>query len=357
MKFLLIRLRLIGDVVFTTPLVRALRRQYPGAHLTYVVEPLAAAVVRGNPHLDDVIELPRRRGVARLRDDIVAGRMFRRRRFDVAIDLHGGPRSAWLTWASGASMRIGYRTPGRNWMYTHSVPRPPGGGIRHSVLNQWDLLAPLGIPAGDPSRDPVEMSDNSAAVARVERWLEDTGITPRQPLVVLHVSAGNPFRRWPAAHFAALVADLARRDPARRIVLTSGPSEASAARAIVEQVRSADAAAGAAVRHVEFDLAELRALTARAAVYIGGDSGPLHIAATTTTPIVGLFGPTLAGRSMPWRNTRWRAEAVDAGPLPCRPCTQRTCTPGDFRCLTRIDPARVVWAAERVMQRDTTAGW
>jgi ADP-heptose:LPS heptosyltransferase len=103
------------------------------------------------------------------------------------------------------------------------------------------------------------------------------------------------------------------------------------------------------VHHGEFGLAELRALASRAAVYIGGDSGPLHIAATTRTPIVALFGPTLAERSMPWRDRRWFAEAIDAGTLPCRPCHQRHCVPGDFRCLTGIAPERVVAAAERAL--------
>jgi predicted lipopolysaccharide heptosyltransferase III len=347
-RILLVRLRLIGDVVFTTPLVRALRRRYPEAHLTYVVEPGAAPVIRGNPHVDDVLELPRRRGVARLRDDLAAGRLLRARRFDLAVDLHGGPRSAWLTWASGAPMRIGYRTHGRSWMYTHAVPRPADLGPVHSVEKQWALLAPLDIDPCDPSRDPVEMPADPAAAARVDRWLADAGLA-HHALVVVHVSAGNPFRRWPAAHFAALLVDMARAGADRRFVLTSGPSDATAARAIVDEVRARSAEAGAAVRHVEFDLAELRALTARAAVYIGGDSGPLHIAATTSTPVVGLFGPTLPGRSMPWRDSQWRAEAVDAGPLPCRPCRQRRCAPGDFRCLSLIDPARVAAAAERAM--------
>src|SRR5687768_10815330 len=124
MKILLVRLRLIGDVVFTTPLIRALRGRYPDAHLTYVVEPMAAPVVRGNPHLDELIVVPKRAGLARLRDDLATALQLRRHRFDLAIDLHGGPRGAWLTWASGAAMRIGYRTPGHNWMYTHVVPRP-----------------------------------------------------------------------------------------------------------------------------------------------------------------------------------------------------------------------------------------
>jgi len=97
-------------------------------------------------------------------------------------------------------------------------------------------------------------------------------------------------------------------------------------------------------------LAELRALVARAAVYIGGDSGPLHIAGTTTTPIVALLGPTLAERSMPWRDPRWFAEALDVGPLECRPCRQRECIPGDFRCLTQITADQVAAAAERALK-------
>jgi ADP-heptose:LPS heptosyltransferase len=100
----------------------------------------------------------------------------------------------------------------------------------------------------------------------------------------------------------------------------------------------------------EFDLRELRALVARAAVYIGGDSGPLHVAATTQTPIVALFGPTQAGRSMPWRDPRLFAEAVQVESLSCRPCEQRTCVHGDFRCLARITPGQVAGAAERAMR-------
>jgi ADP-heptose:LPS heptosyltransferase len=73
------------------------------------------------------------------------------------------------------------------------------------------------------------------------------------------------------------------------------------------------------------------------------------MAATTCTPIVALFGPTLAERSMPWRDPRWFAESIDAGPLPCRPCRQRRCEPGDFRCLTRIRPEDVAAAAERAL--------
>jgi ADP-heptose:LPS heptosyltransferase len=354
MRILLVRLRLIGDVVFTTPLLRALRRTYPDAHLTYLVEPLAAPVVQGNAYVNDVLIIPRCSGLQRWADDLAWARRLRAGRFDIAIDLHGGPRSAFLTWASRAPQRVGYRMPGHSWMYTHVVERPDDLHPRHSVLKQWDLLTPLGVEAASPARDAVEMTSDPSAVARIDAVLRQADIGPLHQLLVLHVSAGNPFRRWPQAAFAEAIVDLARRDQARRFMVTAGPSDADAARAIVDLARARlGAAGGAAVSHRQFDVAELRALAARAAVYIGGDSGPLHIAATTHTPIVALFGPTLPERSMPWRDPRWFAEAIDAGPLPCRPCHQRHCEPGDFRCLTRISPDRVVAAVERALRTGT----
>jgi predicted lipopolysaccharide heptosyltransferase III len=349
-KILVVRLRLIGDVVFTTPLIRALRRHYPTAHIGYLVEPSAAPVLRRNPHLNDLIIAPRRTGGGRLLDDLTLAGRLRRERFDVAIDLHGGPRAAWLTRATGAPMRIGYDMPGRSWIYTHRVQRSPDLAPRHSVLNQWDLLAPLGIIDCSPERDPVDMTEDAAAAARVGRRLADAGIQDTHPIVVVHVSAGNEFRRWPEDAFSSMIGGLVERDPNRRVVVVSGPSDAQAAARVTETARSRLSTPESLPPLLEWDLTELRALVARAAVYIGGDSGPLHVASTTGTPIVALLGPTLPERSRPWRDSRLRAEMVDAGPLPCRPCDQRRCIPGDFRCLTRITPEQVLAAVERVVR-------
>jgi predicted lipopolysaccharide heptosyltransferase III len=357
-KILLIRLRLIGDVVFTTPALGALRRRFPDARLMYLVEAPAEPVVRHHPDLNAIIVLERPRGLARLRYDLQLAARLRAERFDVVVDFHGGPRSGFLTWATGAPQRIGYDVPGRRWCYTTRVPWtrslvPP----RHSVLNQWDLLAPLGIAAADRARDAVTMAIDPAVDARVQSRLAAAGVAPGAPMIVMHVSAGNPFRRWPAASFAAVAAELAREDPRRRVIVTSGPSEAAAAEAVAQEARlRAGTAAAGIVRTGEFDLAELAALVGRAALYIGGDSGPLHVAATTRTPIVALFGPTLPERSMPWRDPAIGAIAVDAGPLPCRPCHQRHCVPGDFRCLTAISPTMVLSAARTLLGAPTAQG-
>ena len=157
------------------------------------------------------------------------------------------------------------------------------------------------------------MPDDPAAAAAVARRLAGAGIGAGNPMVVVHVSAGNPFRRWPSASFVELVRRLASRDPKRRIILTSGPSDAAAAAAIARDARALLAAdeRPAIVECGEFDLAELRALVGRAALYIGGDSGPLHIAGTTSVPVVGLYGPTLPVRSQPFRSARFISAAAE----------------------------------------------
>ena len=352
MRILLVRLRQIGDVVFTTPAIHALRRRFPDAHLSYIVEPAAAPVVLHNPNLSEVIVAPRGRGLGGVLADVALGRRLKAARYDIAIDFHGGPRASLLTWLSGAPVRIGYDIAARGWMYTRRIARPRELRRRHSVENQWDLLHALDIAPPARALDPVEMPADAATTAAVETRLRQSGVGPHDEIVVVHVSAGNPFRRWPIEHFVTLIAKLAADDSTRRFVVTSGPSEGDAAARVIAGARSAldHHAAERVVSCGELSLDDLRALLDRAALYIGGDSGPLHIAATTRVPIVGLYGPTLPARSAPWRSDSYPTESVDVGELPCRPCDQRVCAPGDFRCLTGIRPEQVLEACLHVLR-------
>ena len=357
MTILLIRLRLIGDVVFTTPMIRALRDRHPHARMIYVVEPAAAPVVAHNPHLSQVIVVPHSRGWRRLRDDLKLASRLRGERPDLAIDLHGGPRSAWLARASGAPRRIGYDIRGRAWMYTDVVHRPRGLHPRHSVENQWDLLAavdPAFAGAADRTAFRAEMPVSPEASVSVSAHLSKHGISAAGPaarLIVLHVSAGNPFRRWPEPAFASVASTLARQSPDRFVLVTAGPSDREAVQRVLATAREQAGEAAARIINAEgFSLDELRAVLDRSALFIGGDSGPLHIASTSDVPIVGLYGPTLPARSAPWRPPHLATASIDAGELPCRPCDQRVCAPGDFRCLTSIDPGTVLRAAERILE-------
>ncbi len=351
-KILLIRLRLIGDVVLTTPVIRALRRAYPDAHLSYLVEPHASAVVVRNPHLSEVIVAPLVGGLARLRVDAALAWRLRRARFDAVIDFHGGPRSSLLAWLSGAPRRIGYDVRGRDWMYTECLPRPKGHRERHSVMNQWDLVEAFdpAIRRPAPDTDPVEMADNPASDTRVAARFSGLAMTGA-PYVVVHVGAGNEFRRWPEEAFADVVAGLHRQAPDRRIILTTGAAQQPAAEAIrrLAVVRGVPAAAVPVL--CDLDLTELRSVLARAQLFVGGDSGPAHVASTTDVPMVVIFGPTTPAVWGPWRPQASATETVDAGPLPCRPCDQRRCEPGDFRCLRGLAPAAVLAAADRALAR------
>jgi lipopolysaccharide heptosyltransferase II len=358
MQILLIRLRMIGDVVFTTPAIRALRRRFPEARISYLVEEAAAPIVSDNPHLDEVIVVPLTTGIGRIADDLRIGRDLRRRRFDLVIDFHGGPRGSWLSWLSGAPQRIGYVVVGRSWMYTRAIARPRELRARHSVENQWDLLAALGIDAPDRVTDPVEMVSRPEAERSVAARLAEAGIPDTAPVTVIHVSAGNPFRRWPTERFADVAAKLVAADTRRYVVLTSGPSESGAADAVGAAARAAlgPGLGSHVARCGEFDLLELRALVGRAALYIGGDSGPLHVAGATRTPVVGLYGPTLPVRSSPWRDPAIPSEAAEVSGLACRPCNQRACVHGDFRCLTTLEASAVVAAAERALSNNRPEG-
>ena len=350
MRVLLVRLRLIGDVVLTTPAIRAVRERFPDAHLSYLVEPLSAPVVRRNPHLDEVIVTAAPDAPGRLRDDLRLGLDLNRRRFDLAIDFHGGPRSSWFTWASRAPQRVGYEVAGRAWIYTTRVARPRALRPRHSVQNQWDLLETLGIPRPAPGTHPTELVPDRAAAASVEAWLRDAGVAADDRVVLVHVGARIAFRRWPPERFAETIAAIAQAESRARFVVLAGPGEDTAERVVVGARERLTAPARTAVLQARpWSLDEVQALAARGALYIGCDSGPVHIAGTTDVPIVALYGPTLPETWAPWRPPGPLTLPLGVEGLPCRPCDQRVCVPGDFRCLHWIRPEQVVDAAIRCL--------
>jgi ADP-heptose:LPS heptosyltransferase len=239
-------------------------------------------------------------------------------------------------------------------MYTRVVRRPRGYRPRHAVENQWDLIAAIDPALAEPATpdaNRVEMPVTSEAVDAADRALAALGVPRDAPLVLIHVSAGNPFRRWPEASFAAVAARLTRADDRRWTLVTAGPSDRDAAHRIVTDARRAAGSAGNRITVADaLSLPALRATLDRAVLFLGGDSGPLHIAATTDVPIVGLYGPTLPERSAPWRPRSLPTASVEPGPLPCRPCDQRTCVPGDFRCLVQVSPDAVYAQAARLLE-------
>jgi len=336
-SILLIRLRRIGDIVMTTPALGVLRAAFPEAILTYAVEEPFRRLVEGHPDLDRVLVLPSPmttpaflRLLARLR----------RERYDAVIDFHGGPRAAWMTLASRARLRIGYETGVKGLVYNRRVPRAAASGAVHSVVNHVNLVRPL---TGTESEIPAPLLPEARPEekARVDKLLAEAGLSGAR-FAAVHISAGNAFRDWAASNYVGLVERLRREAGTASLLIGA---EADRAKESEIQTVSSVPVASLAGR---LNLVELKEAIGRAALFVGPDSGPMHIAASTRTPIVAVFGPTLPAHFAPWGA---RARIVEA-PLDCRPCRQRHCQRQDFRCIKGITSDEVYEACRSFLQTD-----
>jgi len=335
-KILLIRLRRIGDIVMTTRATAALKQALPGSSLTYVVEEPFRRLVEGNPHLDEVLVVPPHQGIVSF---LLFIRRLRRERYDLAIDFHGGPRASRIAWLSRARVKVGYELKHKGFLYNVRVPRSHQGNPVHSVENHLNLVRAAGISVEDPL-PPLSLPPARKEEAdRIEGFWTDHGL-PGAKVVVLHIGAGNQFRDWGASNLAALADRLAVLQDVRMILVGATQDMSRAENIRKTRPKKILSLAG------KINLIELREVIARAALFVGPDSGPMHIAATTRAPIVALFGPTLPANFAPWK-----AEAtLIEKPMDCRPCKQRQCLTEDFRCLRSITVAEVFTACTQYLQ-------
>ncbi len=344
-KILLIRLRRIGDVIMTTPAVALLKTHLPGASLTYLVEEPYRRLVEGNPHLDRVFVIEKKQ---KFSDFVKLILHVRRERFDALLDFHGGPRASWITFFSRARLKIGYGIKRKGFLYDVRVPRGRAGnegGFVHSVENHANLVRALGITFEGSAVPPLSLpSPTKEEADRVNKILEGRGAL-RSKNVALHIGAGNEFRDWGTKNIAALVRQLVQI-PGIKVVLIGSASEDDkrAEAKILRTVATAGIEASQKIISLvgQLNLMEMKELITRAALFVGPDSGPMHIAASSATPIVAYFGPTLPAHFAPWKANA----VIIEKDIDCRPCEQRRCVTADFRCLQTITPEEVLAACQ-----------
>jgi ADP-heptose:LPS heptosyltransferase len=325
-----IRLGAVGDVVRTLPAVSSLHAAYAGAHLAWLVEPPATSAVQGQPWVDEVIVFPRDRLEAGLRGRApgaalreLAGflRGLRRRRFDLVVDFHGILRSALLGALSGARRRIGFARPfGRELAWCFATDRAQLPPVRISRFERnAELLRFLAV-ATPPALAPLRV--DPAKLARVA-----AGLGPGGPPAVLHpgTSDATPYKRYPVAAYAQVARALAREDGVRCIV-SAGPARAD--RELAQAVVAASQGAAKLAPETP-TLADLALLFAASRLFIGSDSGPMHVASLVGTPVVQLLGPTDPVENAPWRETPSRQVRIRVPCSPCRSgCAAATCMRG-----------------------------
>ena len=320
MKILFVKLGAIGDIVHALPALAAIRRALPEAQLDWVVEARSAEILRGNPLIGKLIEVdthsvrsswsPERIlvEIRRQTSDLRSGR------YDIAIDLQGLLKSAAIAKISGAKRRIGFdkanlREPAARLMYSDKVPVPQGINVIDKNLAL--VREALAIEVGDVYEFPIATS--------ADHRLEADAIASRsaRPFALLNPGGGWVTKLWRAADFGRLAKRLSEESGLEPMIVT-GPGEAKLA------AEAREHGGGIELIHAEPSLKGFFELAKRAAVYVGGDTGPTHIAVAAGAPVVGLFGPTEW-----WRNGSPRADDISVGrdDIGCRvDCHRRKCS-------------------------------
>jgi len=285
-KILIVRLRSLGDLVLETPAISALHEWRPDLRLSVLVEPRFAAVFEGNPAVSEVIAS---------QEFIETARELRRRRFSAAYNQHGGPRSALLTAASGARARVGWKGFQFSFLYSVLVPDARefyGTPVVHAVEHRLSQFYATGLPRGPIPR--AQLFPQPDAIESVARCLEEKGIAAGTAYAVLQPGARLEGMRWPVEKFAA-VANWLREKHGIASVVNLGPGDAEIWDAVHRGM------AGCVMLPKPLDVRELIALIAGARIFIGNDSGPVHIAAATRRPVVAIYGPTNPAQWHPWQ--------------------------------------------------------
>lgn len=346
MRILIVKLGAIGDVAHTMPALAALRRAMPEAHIAWAVEQGGAAkLLRGCAQLDELIELDMRGWRKSLMNaetqlairKAMAG--LRNAKFDLALDFQGLMKSAMVARLARVPRRIGFarealREPASAFLLTERVAVDDND---HIIKKNLKLVEHLGCDTSGEYEFPVALSedDERFAEAQLERF--------DGRFAIINPGGGWPTKLWSAEGFGA-IADRLLEVHAIRSVVTYGPGEEELAQTVIDHSR-----ANAAVA-LDSTLKQFFALARRARLFIGGDTGPMHIAAAARAPVVAIFGPTESRRNGPFAKDDVIVERND---LDCRvDCYRRSCS--HTSCM-KI-PVEIVWQGVEKRLRTADCG-
>ena len=326
---LLVRFSSIGDILLTTPLIRALARRHPDAKLVCVTKRAMAPLVSEHPGVAEVVSLEPDESVGHLAQRLRALAPTH------GLDLHASLRSAALrllvrcSWSGFAKHKLARAT-------LISTKVDFYGRVVPVAERYFEAARPLDV---HPDGQPPQFFLSPAARDRVDRWLAEKGLANAR-LAALAPGAAHATKRWPLAHWIGLAQRL--RDAGYVVVAVGGPDDRGLARQLAEG-GVAETAAG------EFSLQETGAVLARSRVLVSGDTGVMHMATGVGTPVVALFGPTVEQFGFfPYR----APSIVLQRPLACRPCSSTgtpACPLGHHRCLADVAPAEVADAVQRAV--------
>lgn len=280
-NILVVNVNWLGDVVFSTPVFRAIKEKYPQARVSCLAVPRVASILEHVPFIDEVIVYDEKGRDRFLFGKIRIIRELRKRHFELALLLHGSWTRALLAFLAGIPVRVGYDTKKRDWLLTKHLKVP------QELTHRSDFYLNVAKFAGFPIRNRetfLKIKDESEKA--VERLLSEAGINENDFVVVMHVGGNWNLKQWPIENFAKLNDRLVQEFGAK-VIICGGKSDIILAEKL---------AALAAYRPIIFagktNFSELISLMKKANLVISADSGPLHVASSVGTAVIGLFGPT-----------------------------------------------------------------
>ena len=345
-RALVVKLRHHGDVLLTSPLFAALKRAAPECEIDALVYGDTAPLLEDHPAISRIHRIERQwkaRGpLGQAAAELALLRDLRGRNFDLLIHLTEHRRGAWLARLLRPRWSVAPGRPERGRFWGHAFSHfyaPPRGRPRHTVERNLDALRVLGLhPA--PEQRRLLLVPGTAAETKVEGLLAGYGLSAGG-FIHLHPGSRWLFKCWPAEKVAGL-AELLNAE-GHRLVLTAAPDARE--RAMIKAIRARSAVPLADLSG-QLTLRELAALSARAKLFVGVDSAPMHIAAAMGTPTVALFGPSGEHEWGPWQV----AHRVLAGNQPCRPCGRDGCAGSKVSdCLTTLPVQRVFAACQELL--------
>jgi heptosyltransferase II len=332
----------VGDAIMAIPALRAVRAKFPEAHMAILARPYVADIYRGQELGDELIAYDWKGKHAGFAGRKRLAAELRGRKFDAALLLQNAFDAAWLAWRAKIPQRIGYARDGRSWLLTHAIKVPAPGEIpAHEKFYYLELVRRAGwlTELGDDKFIPLRVSAEEAAAA--EEKLRVAG--SRGEVLRIAVGAGASYgsaKCWPPGRFAAALNDLMARVEAE-VIFFGTPTEVAVTDAIAAKLkRPAINLTG------RTNIAELAALLSRCQIFLGNDSGAMHVAAAVGLPVVAVFGPTDPFGTAPVTS---RCTIVQEKPY-CSPCFLRSC-PTDHRCMTAVQPAAVAAAVASWLER------
>jgi len=332
----------VGDAVTATAAVRCLRRNYPHAEVTLLLQPYVRPIFDNAPWFDDVVEFHKERG--RAREILRLARVLRQPpRYDVALLLTHSFSTALIVRQGRVKVRVGHAREGRSWLLTDPVPWPATGEdpkLVPKVKLYESLLRYLGCEGADDHRP--ELFTSQEEETQCDALLRRHGRDPsKRLLAIVPGAAFGSSKLWEPKRFAIVADALAGRHDMQAIILT-GPSENKIGRAIAARMRTRPVL----FHEGDMTLGHLKGLIRRCALMVCNDTGPRHIGIAYHLPVVTLMGPTHPAVT----DSDYPKTVIIRQDVPCGPCFKRIC-PTDHKCMKLITPEMVISAAEHLLKR------